>query len=477
MKRRKIGIKTRVFLEVGAIIAVCLLGMSLVNSRLLGTFYITNTERTLSSMAQNIEEYDGSDLAVLIRDYEHTKGVSIDLYDKNDNYIYAGSGKFISGGKLSVISRTNNPDGSYFNIVATENSTMQYILFGKDFSDGRHIEIMAEKNPIEENARLGTQFTTGISIFALLLALVFIFGYAKRFTKPLIEMSEVTAGIAELDFSRKCKVERNDEIGALAESINTVSDSLAGALTELKEKNAKLEEDIEHERRLEKMRSDFISAASHELKTPIAIIRGYAEGLKLGMDENDASGQEYCDIILKESDKMNTLVLSMLEQSLYASGGKMPEPAPFKVLGTIKSYMRSMEPIFTEKGITASYECDESITAFADESQIVTVLQNYISNACSHASGDKIIKVFVTADGEKYRLNVFNSGSRVNEKDADSIFTSFYRADKAHSRAEGRFGLGLSIVRSIADNHATDCGFINNDNGVTFWFDLPKCAE
>ena len=477
MKRRKIGIKTRVFLEVGAIIAVCLLGMSLINSRLLGTFYITNTEHTLSSMAQNIEEYDGGDLSALISEYEQNKDVSIDLYDRNDNYIYAGSGKFISGGKLSVISRTDNPDGSYFNIVATENSTMQYILFGKDFSDGRHIEILAEKNPIEENARLGTQFTTAISIFALLLALVFIFGYAKRFTKPLIEMSEVTAGIAELDFSRKCNVERNDEIGALAESINTVSDSLAGALTELKEKNAKLEEDIEHERRLEKMRSDFISAASHELKTPIAIIRGYAEGLKLGMDENDASGQEYCDIILKESDKMNTLVLSMLEQSLYASGGKMPEPAPFKVLGTIKSYMRSVEPIFNEKGITASYECDESITAFADESQIVTVLQNYISNACSHASGDKIIKVFVTDNGENYRLNVFNSGSRVNEKDADSVFTSFYRADKAHSRAEGRFGLGLSIVRSIADNHATDCGFINSDNGVTFWFDLPKCAE
>ncbi len=477
MKRRKIGIKTRVFLEVGAIIAVCLLGMSLINSRLLGTFYITNMEHTLSSMAQNIEEYDGSDLSALINEYEQNKDVSIDLYDGNDNYIYAGSGKFISGGKLSVISRTNNPDGSYFNIVATENSTMQYILFGKDFSDGRHIEIMAEKNPIEENARLGTQFTTGISIFALLLALVFIFGYAKRFTKPLIEMSEVTAGIAELDFSRKCKVERNDEIGALAESINTVSDSLAGALTELKEKNAKLEEDIEHERRIEKMRSDFISAASHELKTPIAIIRGYAEGLKLGMNENDASGQEYCDIILKESDKMNTLVLSMLEQSLYASGGKVPELAPFNVLGTIKSYLRSLEPIFNEKGISASYDCDENITAFADESQIVTVLQNFISNACSHAAGEKVIKVFVTDNGEKYRLNVYNSGSRVNEKDADSIFTSFYRADKAHSRAEGRFGLGLSIVRSIADNHATDCGFINNDNGVTFWFDLPKYAE
>lgn len=477
MKRRKIGIKTRLFLEVGAIIAVCLLGMSLINSSLLEKFYIRNEEHSLSSMAQNIEEYDGGDLFALLSDYEHSKGVSIDLYDTDDNYIYAGSGKFISGGKLSVISRTNNPDGSYFNVVATENSSMQYILFGKDLADGRHLEIMAEKNPIEENARLGTRFTTLISIVALLLALFFIFGYAKRFTKPLIEMSDVTAGIAELDFSRKCTVERNDEIGALAENINTVSDSLAGALTELKEKNAKLEEDIEHERRIEKMRSDFISAASHELKTPIAIIRGYAEGLKLGMGEDDASGQEYCDIILKESDKMNALVLSMLEQSLYASGGKMPEPAPFCVNETIKTYMRSMEPIFKEKGITASYECDESFIAFADEAQTVTVLQNFISNACSHAADEKIIKVFVTDKGEKYRLNVFNSGSRVNEKDADSIFTSFYRADKAHSRAEGRFGLGLSIVRSIADNHATDCGFINNDNGVTFWFDLPKCAE
>lgn len=473
MKRRKIGIKTRVFLEVGAIIAICLIGLSLINSQMLESFYMWSEERSLRSIAQSVENANG-DVIALINEYERDKGVSIDLYDNTDNYIHEGSGNFISGDKLSIISRTDNGDGSYFNIVSAEGSAMQYILYGKDFSDGRHIEILTEKNPIEENARLGTRFTTAISIFALVLALIFIFAYAKRFTKPLIEMSEVTAGIAELDFSRKCTVERNDEIGALAESINTVSDSLASSLSELRERNARLEEDIENERRIDKMRTDFISAASHELKTPIAIIRGYAEGLKLDMSEDDASGQEYCDIILRESDKMNDLVLSMLEQSRYASGGKKPEPSEFNLHGLIKQYMRSLDPIFNDKGITASFECDEALTVFADEKQITTVLQNYISNACSHTSGEKIIKVFAEETENSVRLNVYNSGSHIDDKDAPHIFTSFYRADKAHSREEGRFGLGLSIVSYIAENHSAECGFENNEDGVTFFFDIPQ---
>ena len=473
MKRRGLGIRAKVFLEIGAIIAVCLVGISIANSQLLESVYIWNVERSLTVMAQNAENA-GNDYFPLISEYELKENVSIDLYDNEDNYLYEGTSSFLSSNKLNVISRTQNEDGSYFNVVAEEGSTTQYIVFGKDFENGYHIEITAQKDPIQENANLATRVTTTLTVLALILALVFISVYSKHFTKPLIQMSEVANRIANLDFSAKCEINRGDEIGTLAENINVVSDSLNTALSELREKNEQLMEDIEKERRIEKMRADFISAASHELKTPIAIIRGYAEGLKMNVSEENESASEYCDIIMRESDRMNVLVLNMLEQSLYSSGVKKPDMVEFNVSSFIEDLLKTVTPIFEEKGVTANYIETKKLSAFADKTQMTTVLSNIVLNACSHASGEKLIEITAEKTDNKIKVNVFNTGSRVDDKDKDGIFTSFYRADKAHSRAEGRFGLGLAIVKSITENHNCECGFENKENGVTFWFTMPE---
>ena len=473
MKRKGLGIRAKVFLEIGAIIAICLVGISIANSQLLESVYIWNVERSLTAMAQNTENA-GEDYYFLIVEYEIKENVSIDLYDREDNFLYEGTGNFISANKLNIISRKQNEDGSYFNVVAEEGSTTQYIVFGKNFENGYHIEITAQKDPIQENADLATEVTTTITVLALVLALVLISVYSKHFTKPLIQMSEVANKIASLDFSAKCEISRGDEIGALAESINVVSDSLNTALSELREKNEQLMEDIEKERRIEQMRADFISAASHELKTPIAIIRGYAEGLKMNISEENEGACEYCDIIMRESDRMNVLVLNMLEQSLYSSGVKKPDMTEFEIDGFIQDLLKTVTPIFIEKSVTANHIKNEGLVAFADKTQMTTVLSNIILNACSHASGEKIIEITSEKADEKIKINVFNTGSRVEEVDKDGIFTSFYRADKAHSRAEGRFGLGLSIVKSITENHKCECGFENKENGVIFWFTMPE---
>lgn len=470
MKRRKIGIRLRFFLEVGAIMAACLIGVTVVNSQLLESVYIWNVERDLRNMAQQVEQ-SGNNYFLLLAEFEREEGVSIDLYDPVDNYLYEGSGSFVSGNKLNIISRKENSDGSYFNVVSAEGSSTQYILYGKTFDNGYHIEITAQKDPIQENATLATRVTTTITIFTLLLALVFIFDYSRRFTKPLIQMNEVMDKIAHLDFSAKTDIDRKDEIGTLAKNINKVSDSLDNALTELREKNAQLEADIEKERQLEKMRQEFVSAASHELKTPIAIIRGYAEGLRMNIENENESAAEYCDIIMGESDKMNDLVINMLEQSLYSSGSKMPEKEEFDVDTYIRDFLKGMTPIFDEKDITLIYD-GVDFTAFADKKQMVTVLSNIVLNACSHAKEEKIIRISAEKIHNYVRINVFNTGSRIDDRDKDGIFTSFYRADKAHSRKEGRFGLGLSIVKSIIENHGCDCGFENKETGVEFWFTM-----
>ena len=472
--KKKLGIRFRVFLEVGAIFVVSLIALIVVNSQLLDNVYLWNEELSLKQMAQEAEEHIG-DYQNLLREFEVKNGVSIDLYDNNDNYVYEGSGRFVSGNKLIVVSRAENEDGSYFNILQEENSSTQYILYGKDFSNGYHIEITSQKDVIQENASIATRVTTLIAVVAMLLALIYISGYAKRFTKPIIKITETANKMSNLDFSQKCEINSKDEIGILADSINKLSASLDTALTELKTTNEQLVSDIEKERKLEKMRQDFVSSASHELKTPIAIIRGYAEGLKINVSEEDTAMQEYCDIIMNEADKMNSLVLSLLEASLYSSGMKTLNKEDFELNEFIKEYMKAAKPIFEEKEINAKFiDPETKLMVFADKSQIERVLSNYISNACSHTKNEKEIIVSVEDSGEKYKVSVYNSGSFIDDKDKDNIFNSFYRADKAHSRKEGRFGLGLSIVKSIMDMHKCECGFTNKENGVEFWFQIEK---
>ncbi len=472
MKKHKLGIRAKFFLEVGAIIAACLIGIAFVNSQLLEGVYMWNIERSFEDIALKTERA-GNDYFVILSEAEQTQNVSIDLYDETDNFLYEGKTSYLSGNKINVISRKTNDDGSYFNVVCAEGSTTQYILYGKSLENGYHIEISTEVNPIQENASLATTVTTAITVFALVLALVFIYDYSRRFTKPLIQMNDVMKRIASLDFSVKTNIDRKDEIGTLANNINTVSESLDTALSELREKNAQLQADIEKERQLERMRQDFVSSASHELKTPIAIIRGYAEGLKMNIEDENNSSKEYCDIIMKEADKMNDLVINMLEQSLYSTGTKLPEKCEFDVKEYVEDFLKSASPIFKEKEITVNYNAQSGLV-FGDKKQMTTVLSNIVLNACSHASGEKRIDISTIDDGDYIKINVFNTGSRIDDKDKDNIFTSFYRADKAHSRKEGRFGLGLSIVKSIVTNHGCDCGFKNEDNGVTFWFTMEK---
>lgn len=472
MKKRRLGIRAKFFLEVGAIIAVCLLGIAFVNSQLLESVYLINLERDFYYIAEDAEKA-GQGFFPVLQKAENTQNVSIDLYDENDNFLYEGKTSYLSGNRINVISRKTNDDGSYFNVVCAEGSSTQYILYGKTFNNNYHIEISTEINPIQENASLATTVTTVITILAMVLALIFIYDYSRRFTKPLIQMNNVMQRIAELDFSAKTDIDRNDEIGTLATNINRVSESLDAALTELREKNEQLQEDIERERQLERMRQDFVSSASHELKTPIAIIRGYAEGLKMSLDEKDDASREYCDIIIHESDKMNELVISMLEQSLYESGAIPTEKEAFDVKEYVEEFLKSADPIFKEKAIEVRCFA-ESVVVVGNKKQLTTVLSNIVLNACSHVKGENIIEITTELQDGFVKVCVFNTGSFVSDKDKDSIFTSFYRADKAHSRKEGRFGLGLSIVKSIITKHGCDCGFENKENGVTFWYTIER---
>lgn len=311
---------------------------------------------------------------------------------------------------------------------------------------------------------------TGISI--TFLAIIFAYVFSKKFTKPILEMNTITQHMAKQDFSKKCKVYSDDELGELAVNINYMSQQLEGSIRELNEKNEKLIEDIEREKQIDEMRKEFISSVSHELKTPITLIQGYAEGLKSNVNEDEESRNLYCDVIMDEAEKMDKLAKDLLNLSQLESGFFKLEPKNFNICTVIDKLIEKYKPIFEQKHITIELENEDNCIVRGDVIRIEQVLVNFINNAINHIGDERIIKLSVKTVENLIRISVYNTGKWIPEESIDKIWDSFYKVDKARTRSYGGTGLGLSIVQSILKLHKSDFGVVNVESGVEFWFEL-----
>lgn len=342
---------------------------------------------------------------------------------------------------------------------------------------GERIELCMQVSQVVVTGRIDFIITFVAILIALFIGYVIIIIYLKKFTKPIQKMCNITDRMAQLDFSQKCPETRLTEMTRLSESINVLSDNLDLALKDLQNKNEKLQKDIENEKTIDNLRQTFISGISHELKTPIAIIQGYAEGAKMFYESgNPEKASEYCDTISEEADRMNNMVMKLLEITKYSSGAYEPQREDFNIHDMVDDWFTRNEAILKDKGVTAVNNVDPYLMGNGDKIILASVLNNYLSNALSHVDGAKIITCFCEETEGKYRLYVRNTGKPIADKDIDKIWTSFYRADKSLSRSQGRFGLGLALVASIQKLHGEKYGVRNEDDGVSFWFDI-KISE
>lgn len=292
-------------------------------------------------------------------------------------------------------------------------------------------------------------------------------------TKPLIEINKVATKMAKLDFSEKCNVKSEDEIGNMASSLNFLSENLNEALTSLKEANVKLEEDIEKERKMEKARREFVAAVSHELKTPISLIDGYAMALKdniFGEEEKDY----YLDIIIDEGRKMGSLVNDMLDLSNLESGSFKLTREEFDICNLIKFTLKKYKNIIKEKAVKVELNLLENIMVYADWNRIEQVITNFITNALRHVNENGTIYVGMIDKGNTISIGIENTGSRIPEEELSKIWDKFYKVDKSRNRKLGGTGLGLSIVKNILTAHRYSFGVENTDRGVKFYFIVKK---
>ncbi|MGL4848424.1 MAG: HAMP domain-containing sensor histidine kinase [Clostridium sp.] len=370
-------------------------------------------------------------------------------------------------GQSKTVSTSFYEKGQYKNIgIASAISTSTHV--------DSIILCVSSIQPILEASNIISEFYIYIFLGATLLAILVSYGYSKKIAKPLVQINNVAIKMSNMDFSETCAVKSDDEIGHLAKTFNFLSSKLKSTLDDLKESNSKLKEDIERERQLEVMRKDFIASVSHELKTPIGIIEGYAEGLKDGV----VSGEDaslYLQTIIDESQKMGKLVSNMLELSKLESGVITPQFEIFNINRLAKKIFSNFNLECNEKNITMIFDPQTEYSYIkGDIFQIDQVLTNIISNAIKYSPEKATIKLTIRSENEKFMvLSLLNTDSFIPENECDNLFNKFYRLDKSGNRSKNSAGLGLSIVKNILDIHNFSYKLESTAHGVLFTFKAP----
>ena len=350
--------------------------------------------------------------------------------------------------------------GTYIDLYATVNNENYIIYLSIDYES------------ISKATGIATSFQLKVAIGILFVAAFVIFLLCKIITKPIEDMSDAAERMCMLDFNARCPQNRNDELGELGRSLNVLSERLEKTIGDLKKANNELEHDIRKKEEIESMRSDFISNVSHELKTPIALIQGYAEGLQDNVNDDPESRNYYCDVIIDEAAKMNSIVRKLLSLNQLEYGKQTLEYDRFDIFDILKGVLKETEILEKQQGVKVSLFGEEPCYVWADEYRIEEVVTNYVSNAFHHVSLSKEIAVSVKKTGAVVRVSVYNTGENIPEEDLDKVWIKFFKVDKARTRAYGGTGIGLSVVKAVMDAHNQKCGVINHQGGVEFWFEL-----
>lgn len=349
-----------------------------------------------------------------------------------------------------------------------------YILCFGFLDDGAACFLRSSLPSIRDSATISTQFTWRIGATVILIGMILVYFITGRFSRPIVRLAHIADRMSHLDFSARYEERREDEIDLLGTSMNRMSHELEQTIHNLQQANIQLQRDIEEKVKVDEMRKEFISNVSHELKTPIALIQGYAEGLLEGISEDPESMQYYCEVIADEADKMNQLVRKLLTLNQIESGINAMERMDFDLIDMIGGVLHSFNILLRQNDIKVDFDASRQVVIRADEFMMEEVVRNYISNAIHHMEGDKRLDVLVEDTDRSVKVSVFNTGQPIPEEDLDNVWQKFYKVDKARTREYGGSGIGLSIVKAVMDSHGGSCGVYNTEEGVCFWFELNK---
>ena len=491
------SVRGKLFFTLCVIVLSIILFLIIVNSFVLEKYYQYAKSNELKNVYKMINLYYNGELQVYDMEDELDQisirnNFDIIIRNKQGTAVYLSNKDFLANVKIIIDFLGANGRQEYQILEETDKlqirtirdteTKVNYIMLSGILDNEFETYIRIPLTSIQESVRISNSFLYTIASIVIVIGGIAIIYISKSFSNPISEITSIAKKMARLDFSDKYKVTDDDEINELGKSINEMSDKLEKTINQLRNTNIELEKDIEKKSKIDEMRKSFISDVSHELKTPIALIQGYSEGLLENVNSDSESRKFYAEVILDETNKMDKMVKQLLELTKLEYEKREFNNTTFNIVELEKEIVRTSQVMLNEKDVKVEFKTDEKINVYADDMYISQIITNYLTNAIKHVKevdGETYIKItnMVLKDKSKVRVSVFNTGNNISEENLTRVWNRFFKADEARNRDDGGSGIGLSIVRAIMNNYGNDFGVENKDNGVEFYFEVDINEE
>ncbi|RUT53184.1 HAMP domain protein [Clostridium botulinum] len=429
-------------------------------------------ENQLDSIVDNVPKLDINNIEEYLGQISFNNNANIVVTDEYGNVIY-----FTNVLQKGLVTIPKKEDLSHFKNIEKTNTRSVYTSYRKikfyNSEEKYNLYLTAPLQPVSEASKVLFLLIPYIGLVVILISVIGGLIYSKVISKPLISMNKVAKEMAKLDFTKKCTVKGEDEIGELSQSLNDLSNNLRISMEELKRANEQLLDDIAKEREIEKKRREFIATISHELKTPITILKGQIEGMlsNIGIYKDR---DKYLKRNLEVLNDMEYMVKETLEISKLESQGFKPRKEQISLSKIVEECIYNISFIAKRKNIFIDKNINEDLFVHGDSKLLKKVVNNIITNAINHSPESEKVYANLHEEKDEIVLKVENTGIYIEENELKEIFKPFYRIEKSRNRKSGGSGLGLYIVKMILDAHNGKYSISNNEKGVEFKLCLKK---
>ncbi|QSX08479.1 HAMP domain-containing histidine kinase [Alkalibacter rhizosphaerae] len=457
----------RIFFYTGLLV-VALLLLMLVGVRFwLEDYYYARQEDAILSAAEEIQAVyleDPARVPEALAFYGENLGATMVITTAEGRILFSGTSSNVTmGGMMGGNGRFTRMQG--MNGIGEED----WLLYSNSLGDGNLLITRLAYASFERAISVLSWFMLLLTLPLLLIGMFLIFMLSRTISRPLVQLNQVANRMKELDFKARYTGTETDEIGQLGQTLNDLT-------VRLKDTIGKLQEELKKEKTMESMRKEFVARVSHEIRTPVSVIRGYVEAMEDGLYDDEQEQKVALDVITEESEKITKMTQDLLDLSQLESGNYKLNIKPLDYADLLqdvhkkflvnKKYDRSLFPIETP---------NKPVIVMGDGFRLEQVLNNLINNAFAHVEQDGLVRITCYEDKDHIITKIYNKGRKIPEGDLPFLWESFYKGD-ANSKGNG-VGLGLSIAKNILMLHKGSWDVKNLDNGVEFSFVLPKINE
>lgn len=436
----------------------------------------SNIETGLNKLENTVSKLSINDAKKYFDEFNAKYTVSLTIYDSIGRLIYLpfnliempildqgnidNTSQFMNTFQTGSVSISGNNKHSSTYMISRQ------ITFLND-NERYTMDVIVPLQPIDEASKVILNLLPLIGLVVIIISVVGAFIYSKIITKPLLQINNAAKHLAALDFEKSCEVKSDDEIGEIALSLNELASNLQHTMNELKNTNLKLLNDIEREREIERKRREFTATISHELKTPITIIKGQLEGMlgNIGVYKDRDKYMNRSLIVLQD---MESMVKEILEVSKLESHDFTPQYTEINLSYLVKTHLEKLSYLANEKNISLILKINEEVYVQADEKLIKKAISNVINNSIIHTARNEKVFVNLWEERDQVVLTVENTGVHIDETEFEKLFNPFYRIEKSRNRSTGGTGLGLYIVKTIFEAHEIEYKISNTESGVCF---------